>query len=147
MEVSSATNIPCSEQHLSFLLASIDVVQSCAPPHDPLIHSRLVRAVLPFLANLLSTQSEVSREVDNNTSGTKSKKGKKRARGYEGDEVFNVDRLIICPTQRDGEVVLAALECKSVTKREHYSDTNLRYSAEGDFTTRHSVSSHTVHHD
>ncbi|KAK7695777.1 hypothetical protein QCA50_000414 [Cerrena zonata] len=106
------------DQHLPFIQASIALVQNCAPPHDPLIHSRLTRALLPSITNLLAPQAEVSRESEHNTNnGTRSKKGKKRARGYEGDEVFNVNRLVICPTNEDGEVVLATLELLKVILR------------------------------
>ena len=39
-----------------------------------------------------------------------SKRGKKRSRGYEGDEVFGVGRGILCETDEDTEHLLAALE-------------------------------------
>lgn len=45
---------------------------------------------------------------------TGSKKGKKRVRGYEGDEVFKVGREKLCESALDGELVLASLDgsCK-----------------------------------
>ena len=39
-----------------------------------------------------------------------SKKGKKRARGYEGDEVFKVGRTVLCPSSEDREIILASLD-------------------------------------
>ena len=39
----------------------------------------------------------------------KSRKGKKRARGYEGDEIFQT-REVICATKEDGDAVLCALD-------------------------------------
>ncbi|CAL1701175.1 unnamed protein product [Somion occarium] len=99
-----------SQERLPFLQATASLVHNCAPPHDPLLHSRVTRAVLPFINHLLATQAEVQRDTDTTTSGSKSKRGKKRAKGYEGDEVFSVNRSIICPTKSDGDVVLATLE-------------------------------------
>lgn len=73
-----------------------------------MLPSRLARAVLPSLSTLLALQSQAQRDDDANTSGAKGRKGKKRTRGYEGDEVFKT-REIVCPSKEDGEVVLAAL--------------------------------------
>jgi hypothetical protein len=56
---------------------------------------------------VLATQSEARRVNDTNTG--KNKKGKKRARGYEGDEVFKVSREVVCPIKEDGEVLMTAL--------------------------------------
>jgi hypothetical protein len=60
---------------------------------------------------VLATQSEVRRTDDliGSSGAGKNKKGKKRARGYEGDEVFKVTREVICSTREDGEVLIAAL--------------------------------------
>lgn len=61
---------------------------------------------------MLATQSEVYlTDKSAGSSGTSiNKKGKKRARGYEGDEVFKTTREIVCPTVEDGEVLIAALD-------------------------------------
>ena len=73
-----------------------------------MLPSRLARAVLPSLSTLLAVQSQAQRDDDANAAGAKARKGKKRTRGYEGDEVFKT-REIVCPSKEDGEVVLAAL--------------------------------------
>ena len=80
---------------------------SCLPSHEPLICGRIIKCILPTIANLLSEQvaDETVASVD-----VGSKKGKKRARGYEGDEVFRVGRSILCETDEDAEHVLAALD-------------------------------------
>jgi hypothetical protein len=79
-----------------------------------IIPNRLIKAVLPSLTSLLSSESDVKGQDD---TGTGRKKGKKRARNYEGDEVFKVAREVICPRDEDGDIVLAAvdgLRCDSV---------------------------------
>lgn len=45
-------------------------------------------------------------------SKTRTRKGKKRARGYEGDEVFNVTTDVINASKADGEVLLASIDGK-----------------------------------
>ena len=94
-----------------------------------MLPSRLARAVLPVLTSLLALQSQVHREDDTNANIAKSRKGKKRARGYEGDEVFNVSRLVICSTKEDGEVVLATLDRKSSDTKKKITQSMLTLSA------------------
>lgn len=66
---------------------------------------------MPGIAVLLAPQVDIQKEGENgdhtNPSSGKNRKGKKRARGYEGDEVFKINREILCPTDEDGKVVLA----------------------------------------
>lgn len=76
-----------------------------------MIPSRLARAVLPIVGNLLALQSQANHDDDANVNASKSRKGKKRARAYEGDELFKT-REIICSTKEDGEAVLSALDSK-----------------------------------
>lgn len=59
---------------------------------------------------MLSHKSEVKADNDGSAGSAKSRKAKKRARGYEGDEVFKMTRSVICPAQEDGEVILATLD-------------------------------------
>jgi hypothetical protein len=69
--------------------------------------------VLPLLSTVLATQPEVQHVDNTGSSSNKGKKGKKRARGYEGDEIFKLSKEVICPTVDDGKVVLAALDGES----------------------------------
>ncbi|KAL5507952.1 hypothetical protein ACEPAH_5570 [Sanghuangporus vaninii] len=80
---------------------------SCFPSHEPLMCGRIIKQVLPTIASLLSEKvaEETMATVD-----VGSKKGKKRARGYEGDEVFKVGKNLLCETAEDAEHVLAALD-------------------------------------
>ncbi len=90
----------------------MSLLQNCLTLGDALLPSRLTRAVLPSLTVLLHTQFDAQRQNENAVSASvgKSRKGKKRARGYEGDEVFKTTREITCPTKEDGEIILTSLE-------------------------------------
>ncbi|KAJ3551411.1 hypothetical protein NM688_g4721 [Phlebia brevispora] len=95
---------------LTFARALYAVLAEC-PLRDAVLASRLARAVLPALTNLLGTQSEVQRDGDKASAnaGT-SRKGKKRSRGYEGDEVFRTTKEVILPTKESGELVLCSIQ-------------------------------------
>lgn len=110
----------CSVQRLPFIRAICALLTYCPALADPMLPSRLARAVLPVLTSLLALQSQAQREDDTNANSAKSRKGKKRARGYEGDEVFQ-NREIICSTKEDGEVVLLALDGKLLSSILHKS--------------------------
>ena len=97
-----------SEARLLFLKTIQAVLTHSHCSHSPILPSRLAKAILPSLTVVLITQSEARHADDANTG--KNKKGKKRARGYEGDEVFKVSREVVCPIKEDGEVLMAALD-------------------------------------
>ncbi|KAI0638331.1 rRNA processing/ribosome biogenesis-domain-containing protein [Trametes polyzona] len=77
---------------------------------DDTLSSRLARATMPLLTIVLSKRSDMDTEAGQASAHGRSKKGKKRARGYEGDEVFKVGRGIICPTAEEGDVLLVAVD-------------------------------------
>ncbi|KAI0774418.1 hypothetical protein C8Q74DRAFT_833951 [Fomes fomentarius] len=78
--------------------------------HDNVIASRLARATMPLLAIILSKRSQSKEEEEEGSTQGRSKKGKKRGRGYEGDEVFKVGREVVCLTASDGDVLLASVD-------------------------------------
>ena len=94
---------------LALLRALSALLRDCTLT-EVLLSSRAARAVLPSVTALLSTQTDVQKEDDAAQAAGKGKKGKKRARGYEGDEVFKTSRPMLCPTKVAGQVVLAALD-------------------------------------
>jgi hypothetical protein len=106
------TRYPHSSECLSFLNAIQAVLIHCQPSHSSLLLTRLAKSILPSVTVVLASQSEIQRAEDlaGSTNASKNKKGKKRARGYEGDEVFKVTRDVICSTKEDGKVLIAALE-------------------------------------
>ncbi|KAI0722827.1 rRNA processing/ribosome biogenesis-domain-containing protein [Earliella scabrosa] len=78
--------------------------------HDNIVASRLARAAMPFLAVILSKRSHSGADDEQGAVQGRSKKGKKRARGYEGDELFKVGREVICLTTTEGEVLVASAD-------------------------------------
>jgi hypothetical protein len=78
------------------------------PISDPLLPNRLARAILPSISVILGIRSDVPIS-DNTGLGSRSKRGKKRGRAYEGSEVFKVSREMIFSTNEEGNVLLAAL--------------------------------------
>ncbi|KAI0352983.1 hypothetical protein OH77DRAFT_1427754 [Trametes cingulata] len=97
-------------QTLRLLTTVLSALRSGCQLHDNTLSSRLARATMPLLTVILSKRSQSGAEGDQKGSQGRSKKGKKRARGYEGDEVFKVGREIICPTTEEGDVLLAAID-------------------------------------
>ncbi|KZT72556.1 hypothetical protein DAEQUDRAFT_704985 [Daedalea quercina L-15889] len=95
---------------LGFMQATRALLAACPFLHDSTTASRLARAVVPSLAVLLSTKSQGQQDVGIAISKTKSRKGKKRARGYEGDEVFSITADVICTGKADGELLLASID-------------------------------------
>ncbi|KAL1944305.1 hypothetical protein VTO73DRAFT_3490 [Trametes versicolor] len=108
---------PQSPAHVvRFLRATLSLLESGCQLHDTTLSSRLTRATLPLLTVVLSKRSEVDGESGTQAAAAHggSKKGKKRARGYEGDEVFKVGREIVCPTSEQGEILLFAVDVLEV---------------------------------
>ncbi|KAG6854907.1 hypothetical protein C0991_012097 [Blastosporella zonata] len=100
---------PTPSQRLFLLTTTQVLLRHCHLLDSPLVPTRLAKAVLPSLSVVLATPSEIQRS-DDTAASQKGKKGKKRARGYEGDEVFKLSREVICSGPDDGKVLFAALE-------------------------------------
>ncbi|OBZ65680.1 hypothetical protein A0H81_14314 [Grifola frondosa] len=105
---------------LAFLRTATLLLVHCYQLHDTVLSSRLTKAILPSLTVVLATQSQVQGDVEQTAGRSRSRKAKKRARGYEGDEVFKVSREIICPSTEDGEVLLAALDAVEIILMKTY---------------------------
>ncbi|KAJ7781030.1 rRNA processing/ribosome biogenesis-domain-containing protein [Mycena metata] len=93
-----------SSERLPFLNTLQVILTKCYPLHSTLVVNRLARAILPLISVVLAKEGD-ARETD--TTG-RSKKSKKRAREFEGDEVFKVSREVICSTVNEGDALLAA---------------------------------------
>ena len=91
------------------LRAALSLLMNGSQLHDNVIASRLARATMPLLAVVLSKRSP-SGDDEPAATTSRSKKGKKRARGYEGDEVFKVGREIVCVTAEEGTALLVSLD-------------------------------------
>lgn len=94
-------------QRTAFLESLNLLLTSCHYLESQIIANRLTRAVLPSITTVLFTTS--SRE-DDGTLSSRSKRSKKRARNFEGEEVFKASRNVICPTFLHGRVLLVALD-------------------------------------
>jgi hypothetical protein len=94
---------------LTFLSAAHTILSRGLSSHDALVLARLAKTVLPLVTILLGDQTEVPREEG----ATSSRKGKKRARAYEGDELLKTGRDIICHTVVEGQTILAAVQGKT----------------------------------
>jgi len=97
-------------QRISFLRALEIILDLPYPLHDPLLLARLSKAILLSLSTVLVIPSETSQSES--ISASNNTKGKKRARRYEGDEVFKISREVICKTSDDGNVILAAVRSR-----------------------------------
>ena len=104
-------NITRRHQTLLTLQTIASLLSHVTHLHDTVTASRLARAVLPRLAVLLSKRSQVDTQDEQIRAPAKSKKGKKRAREYEGDEALKVGQEIVCSTAEEGCVLLAATGC------------------------------------
>ncbi|KAI0939408.1 hypothetical protein AcW1_004463 [Taiwanofungus camphoratus] len=105
---------PC--QRLCFLKSTSSLLKICHPLDDVRISSRMGRAILPSLTRILATESKVQADLKE-AKGSKNKKGKKRTRGYEGDELFKAAREVLCPTPEEGQLLLTALDALAAVFR------------------------------
>lgn len=96
-----------SRQRLPFVRVLSSILGYCLPPCDPLIAGRILKAILPTLTLLLPRKG--SEEVKWGSQDAGSKKGKKRARGFEGDEVFKSGPEVLCKSVEEESMVLAVL--------------------------------------
>lgn len=70
----------------------------------------MAKAVLTPLIRLLPIKREASENTDGLAEDQRSKKSKKRARGYEGDEVLRLGKEASVATEVEGEELLASME-------------------------------------
>ena len=97
--------------HALLLLRTVsNLLTNHAQLHDNIVASRLVRSVMPLLAVMLSRRSTSAGDDEQGAGQGRSKRGKKRGRGYEGDEVFKVGGDIVCVTAAEGDVLLASVD-------------------------------------
>ncbi|TFK94656.1 hypothetical protein K466DRAFT_475938 [Polyporus arcularius HHB13444] len=105
-------HLPMLLTHIAYHLerSQAPLLTNEAHLHDNIVASRLVRSVMPLLAVVLSTRSASGANEEQGAAQGRGRKGKKRAHGYEGDEVFKVGRGIVCVTATDSEILLASVD-------------------------------------
>lgn len=69
---------------------------------------RIAKAVLPSVVKIVSISSSGNTHPNEGLS-IKTKNGKKRARNFEGDEIFKASREVICPTSEDQDILLKSI--------------------------------------
>ncbi|KAF7301847.1 RIX1 domain-containing protein [Mycena indigotica] len=94
-----------SSERLPFLEVVQVLLSDERTLHSTLIANRLAKIVLPLARVVLAREGD-TRTTDSEVG--QSKKGKKRAREFEGDEILRFSRDVICPTALDDGVLLAA---------------------------------------
>ncbi|KAJ3907656.1 rRNA processing/ribosome biogenesis-domain-containing protein [Lentinula edodes] len=95
---------------IPFLETVHALLTRCHPSHSPLLSSRLTRIALSNLMVILPSQTDVQNSMAQTGGTNKSKKGRKRARNYEGDELFKASGDAICPTTDDVKSLLISCD-------------------------------------
>lgn len=96
-------------------LQCIQALLSNSFPHSGELGStRLIKAIMLSLMPLLSTQSYAH---TGETGSGQNKKGRKRRRDFEGDEVFKLSKDVICSSIVEGKAIICALDALQVTMR------------------------------
>ncbi|KAI0320268.1 rRNA processing/ribosome biogenesis-domain-containing protein [Amylostereum chailletii] len=108
-----------SAQRIPFLRSIKALVAHSPNVHHPLVPTRLTKALLTIVSQLLWAQSD-DQNKNGKSVGGRSKKGKKRAREYEGDEIFKTSCDVLFPGQGDGEMILLALKVLRKTLRNEF---------------------------
>jgi len=83
---------------------------------NPILANRLIRAVVPYLSKSILPQSETKNVGVTDLGGSSKRKGKKRARGYEGDEVFKTTPGVLFGSPHEEMVVMLSVEGLRLTK-------------------------------
>lgn len=105
---------PLPEQRCRLLKCIQTLLSNSFSPSSELSSTRLVKAIMLSLMPLLSTKSDAR---VGETSSVQSKKGRKRRRDYEGDEVFKLSKDVICSSIAEGAVIICALDALQVIMR------------------------------
>ncbi|TFK28886.1 hypothetical protein FA15DRAFT_753263 [Coprinopsis marcescibilis] len=94
-------------QRLFFLDTLYAVHKACPLIESPLLSTRMVKAILPFLTVILHSKGPAAQQEE---AIGGSKKSRKRTRNYEGDEIFKVTRDVICTNAVEARIILRVLE-------------------------------------
>ncbi|KAL0949320.1 hypothetical protein HGRIS_009395 [Hohenbuehelia grisea] len=101
-------------QRISFLVMVKEVLANSFLMHSDIAVTRLVKSLLPSLSAILAMQAS---GTVLSSAPAKSRKGKKRAREYEGDELLRSSKGLIFPVPEEGEVALIALDVLQLLER------------------------------
>ena len=104
------TNESISVQTLPFLRILIAACAHCPVMSNSILVNRLVRAVIPYLTKSILSQSETKNAETADVDGSSKRKGKKRTRGYEGDEVLKNNPRVLLDSRDEERVVMLSIE-------------------------------------
>ena len=107
----------CSNLRIRFLDALIALTSHSHPYPitNTFLSTRILKSLLPCLSNLLAEGILPSSGGQNGASDEhRGAKAKKKAKMYEGDEVFRITKDVLLRTSAEGEEVLATLHRKHV---------------------------------
>jgi hypothetical protein len=96
-------------------LEALKTLLQLGPIHNTHLASRIFKVIAPLLSPLIPSKTSITGQSQSNgTSGTsgpaRKKKGKQRARAFEGDEVLGGGKPAICPTREYVDILLLSLE-------------------------------------
>jgi len=77
---------------------------------NAILANRLVRAVIPYLTRSILPQSETGKVETTDVGGSSKRKGKKRTRGYEGDEVLKSNPEVLFHSPHQERVATLSIE-------------------------------------
>ncbi|KAE9410119.1 hypothetical protein BT96DRAFT_953314 [Gymnopus androsaceus JB14] len=86
----------------------ITCLAKCIGRHLTAYSSKLLSYIAFHLEQKLPGQTDVQNSIDQVNGSGKTKKGKKRLRTYEGDELFRTSGDVVCPAVDDAKVLLTA---------------------------------------
>ncbi|KAF9646174.1 hypothetical protein BDM02DRAFT_3100296, partial [Thelephora ganbajun] len=97
------------------------LVAACAHSRamsNAILANRLVRAIIPYLTKPILPQLETRNVEVTDAGGSSKRKGKKRARGYEGDEVFKTNPGVLLAWPHEERVVMLSIEALRLLSRD-----------------------------
>lgn len=77
---------------------------------NSILVDRLVRAVIPSLTKSILPRPEMNNAEATDVNGSSKRKGKKRIRGYEGDEVLKSNPRVLLDSRDEEQVVMLSIE-------------------------------------
>ena len=110
LHVGGLTDQNISLHTLPFLRILVAACTHSCAMSNAILANRLVRAVIPCLAKSILPQSETKNGETTAAGGSSRWKGKKRARRYEGDEVFKTIPGVLLGSPHEERVAMLSIE-------------------------------------
>ncbi|KAH9179758.1 hypothetical protein EDB89DRAFT_1841888 [Lactarius sanguifluus] len=96
-------------QYVLFLQVLIALLTNVHTIHFSVVPNRITKVLLSTLLRLLPSQSDIM-AISKSDMSSKSRKGRKRAHDYEGDEIFRTITGTICSTSAHKEMISVTLD-------------------------------------